>query len=125
MLSERAVELLAALTYRPDAEWAVNILPFGSVYWDDEMPAMQDMFDRPDDMFVIMSMFGLRIRMWDGEQLGDKDREMWNAVQKQVPIWAFFQRLTLSDEQSQAREKAERQVEQEFESLSDASDENC
>jgi hypothetical protein len=117
MLSEKIVAVLAALPYQPDAEWAVNFLPFGSVYWKDEMPAIADLFDRPEDMGIVHAMFGMRLRIWDGEALDNRDQELWDDVKRQVPEWALFKRLSLTDEQRLAREKAERQVEQEFESL--------
>jgi hypothetical protein len=116
MLSERMVAVLSALRYRPDAEWAVNILPFGSVYWRDEMPALADLFNE-HDMMIVMKMFGIRLSLWDGEVLDDQERQLWESVRNQVPDWALFKRLSLSDEQITARQEAERQVEQEFESL--------
>jgi hypothetical protein len=117
MLSEKIVAVLAALPYQSDAEWEVNILPFGSIYWKDEMPAIDDLFDRPDDMALIFAVFGMRLRLWDGEVLNDQDQRLWDAVKHEVPDWALFKRLSLSDEQRIAREQAERQVRQEFEFL--------
>jgi hypothetical protein len=117
MFSERMVRVLSALPFRPDAEWEVNILPFGSIYWKDEMPAIGDVFDKVDDMVIIFKMFGIRLKLWDGEVLNIQERQLWDAIKHQVPHWALFKRLSLSDEQKIAREKAERQVEQEFESL--------
>jgi hypothetical protein len=122
MLSERMVAVLSALEYRPDAEWAVNILPFGSVYWRDEMPALADLFNE-HDMMIVMNMFGIRLSLWDGEVLNDKERQLWESVKNQAPDWALFKRLSLSDEQRTARQEAERQVEQEFESLGGDQDE--
>ena len=116
MLSERMVAVLSALPYRPDAEWGVNILPFGSVYWKDEMPEMRDMLDI-EDMTTVHRMFGIRLQLWDNEVLNAEDRQLWDAVKRQLPEWALFKRLSLSDEQKAAREKAEQQVQQEFESL--------
>lgn len=116
MLSERTVAVLTALSYRPDAEWGVNILPFGSVYWKDEMPEMLDIFDM-QDMATIFRMFGIRMSLWDNEVLSAEDRQLWDAIKSQVPDWALFKRLSLSDEQRAARESAEQQVQQEFESL--------
>ena len=116
MLSEKIVAVLAALPYQPDAEWEVNILPFGSIFWKDEMPAIVDLFDRPEDMAIIHAMFGIRLKIWDGVALEAQDQQLWNAVKRQVPQWALFERLRLTDEQMLAREKAERQVEQAFES---------
>ena len=117
MLSAKIVGLLASRRYQPDAEWEVNILPFGSIFWTDEMPAITDLFDRPDDMAVIHAMFGIRLKMWDGVALDTQDQQLWDSVKRQVPQWALFERLILTDEQRLAREKAVRQVEQEFESI--------
>jgi hypothetical protein len=49
--------------------------------------------------------------------LSAAEQQLWDTVRSQVPDWAFFHRLTLTDEQTRAREKAEKQVKQEFESL--------
>ena len=62
-------------------------------------------------------MFGMRLKIWDGEALNAQDRELWDSVKRQVPQWALFKRLSLTDEQRLAREKAERQVERAFESI--------
>lgn len=118
MLADKTVAVLEKLAYQPDAEWEVNILPFGSIFWKDEMPAIADIFDRAEDMSIIHAMFGMRIKLWDGEALDPQEMELWDVVRGQVPNWALFKRLTLSAEQKQAREQAERQVEREFESLS-------
>lgn len=122
MLSERMVAVLSALPYRPDSEWQVNILPFGSVYWKDEMPEMRDMLDT-QDMTTVLRMFGIRLQLWDDEALNAEDRQLWDAVRRQVPDWALFKRLSLSDEQRAARERAEQQVQREFESLGGDQDE--
>jgi hypothetical protein len=122
MLSDKIVSVLSALTYKPDAEWEVNILPFGSIYWKDEMPAIADLFDKPDDMAIVFKVFGMRIQLWNGEALNAQDQQLWDAVENQVPNWALFKRLRLSEEQRLAREEAERQVEQGFESLGSDSD---
>jgi hypothetical protein len=68
-------------------------------------------------------MFGIRMQLWDSETLNAQDRHLWDAIQHQVPDWALFKRLTLSAEQRTARAKAERQVEQECESLGTDEDE--
>jgi hypothetical protein len=59
------------------------------------------------------------LQLWDGEVLSIKDQRLWDAVKHQVPKWALFQRLNLSDEQKAWRKEAEDQVKREFESLSD------
>jgi hypothetical protein len=122
MLSEKAVALLAAFSYRPDAAWGVNILPFGSIYWKDEMPSLADLIDNQDDMLIIHAMFGIRMKLWDHELLNAQDQRLWDAVKSQVPRWALFQRLKLDEEQKRARKEAEQQVEREFKSLFDDPD---
>ena len=81
------------------------------------MPAAKDLFERTDDWSLISAMFGIRIQIWDGKTLSNQDLELWDAVKRQVPKWALFMRLSLSDEQRLARQEAERQVEQAFEPL--------
>jgi hypothetical protein len=122
MLSEKAVALLAVLPYRPDAKWAVNILPFGSIYWEDEMPLLADLLDKQQDMSIIHGMFGVRLKLWDGQALDTQDQQLWDAVKRQVPQWALFHRLNLNDEQKHARQEAEEQVAREFDSWSDDPD---
>jgi len=117
MLTDRTVAVLSKLAYQANAEWEVNFLPFGSIFWKDEMPAIVDIFDRPEDMSVIHAMFGMRIKLWDREALDPQEKELWDAVKAQVPNWALFKRLSLSAEQTLARGRAERQVERAFESL--------
>jgi hypothetical protein len=119
MLSEKATAMIAAMPYQPDAEWQVNILPFGSIYWADEMPSIAEMLDKPEDVLVINLMFGLRMKLWDGEVLDAQEQQRWDAVRAQVPNWALFKRLTLSEQQKLARQEAEEQVEQELQSLAD------
>jgi hypothetical protein len=120
MLSEVAVARFSVLTYRPDAEWEVNILPFGSIYWKDEMPDIRDFIRTPEkDRDQLLRMFSIRLRVWDGEALSDEEQQLWDTIRAQIPQWALFHRLKLSPEDARAREKAERQVEQEFESLSE------
>ena len=114
-LSEKLLALLRALAYWPDSEWEVNILPFGSVYWSDEMPPLADLVDRPEDTLIIHSMFGMRLKIWDGEALDPQDQRLWDAVQSEVPNRPLFKRLKLSEEQKLARQEAEQQVERAFE----------
>jgi hypothetical protein len=117
-LSQKAVSLLTALQYEPSAAWGVNVIPFGSIFWLDEMPSMAELFESTGDTSLIHSMFGLRLKVWDGQALNAEDQQLWDSVKAQVPQWPFFKRLQLSNEQKQAREQAELQL-QAFDSLSE------
>lgn len=83
------------------------------------MPSLADLVKFPKDLLIINLMFDLRLQLWDGERLSQENQQVWDAVRNQVPHWALFHRLTLNDEQKQARKDAEEQVEKEFDSLSD------
>ena len=74
-------------------------------------------------MRTVFRMFGIRLQLWDNEVLNAEDRQLWDAVKRQVPDWALFKRLSLSDEQRAARKKAEQQVQEEFDSLGSNHDE--
>jgi hypothetical protein len=49
-LSEKAVRCLNAMSYQPNSEWGVNFLPFGSIYWHDEMPSIAELFEKAEDV---------------------------------------------------------------------------
>jgi len=66
-LSEKAVSMLIAMQYQPNAAWGVNVIPFGSIFWLDEMPSMAELFGNTNDAFLIHSMFALRLKLWDGQ----------------------------------------------------------
>jgi hypothetical protein len=118
MLKPKTVQHLAAMPYRADAEWLVNILPFGGVYWSDEMPDPKEMiFFNPNDQAVILRMFSIRVKLWDQTALSFDEREEWDCVRSQVPSWPLFQRLELSEAQRIERARAQMQMEQEFERL--------
>lgn len=119
ILSEKAVAMLNALQYQPSAGWGVNVLPFGSIFWLDEMPSMAELLESTDDKFLIHSMFALRLKLWDGQVLNAADQQLWDSVKAQVLDWAFFKRLCLTNQQKQAREQAEMQVEHAFDGFSE------
>ncbi len=108
-LSQIAVLMLSALQYDPSAGCGFNVTEFGSIFWNDEMPPME-LFMNAGDGFLIYSMFALRLNIWDGEALTAEDQQLWDSVKAQVPDWAFFKRLSLTNEQKQAREQAETDV---------------
>jgi hypothetical protein len=90
MLSENAVKILTDLRYGSDAEWQINVLPFGSIYWKDEMPDAVYLFEHPNDAAIIFAIFGLRLQLWDGAALNPQDQRLWDTVHAQVPHWALF-----------------------------------
>jgi hypothetical protein len=120
VLSDATVKQLSGLVFRSEAQSLVNLLPFGSVYWADEMPdTRQLILCGEQDCMNILRMFSIRLKLWDAEALSDEENQLWNSIRSQVPTWPIFRRLTLTDEEKLARKEVEKQVESEFESLSD------
>lgn len=119
MLSETAVKECAELVYQPDAEWLVNVYPFGSVYWADEMPDIPKFVHQ--DRQEILAMFSIRLKVWDGEVLSDDEARLWDAIRGQVPSWPLFQRLHLTEQHKLARQEAERKLADSIEQLPDGS----
>jgi len=118
MLSERMAARLSTLQYRADAECLICIEPLQGIYWNDEMP-MDDLFWLEpwdwEEMRMVFQMFEIRRQLWDGTILKAWDRQLWDAVLRQVPDWPLFKRLSLTDEQRAERQKGEWELQQEFE----------
>ena len=109
MLSEETLARLSTLTYRPDAERHVCILPLGSIHWDDELPQNQLIMAFPEpDRNEVLRAFAIRMKLWNQQPLSDDDRELWDSVRSAAPNWAIFRRLDLSDDDRREREGAER-----------------
>lgn len=124
MLTHKTLAILSTLTYRPDAQRGVSILPLGSIYWDDELPKMHNFVGFPEaDRVQVLRVFAIRLKLWDHEALSDDDRELWDSVRSAAPEWAIFRRLDLSPDDRRAREEAERACASEFEEFLAGADE--
>jgi hypothetical protein len=118
MLSETTLEYLSTLTYRSDAGRGVDLLPLGAIFWDDEMPEMRRRVGSPeDDQSIIDRLFAIRLKMWRGEDISERDQILWERVRSQVPDWAIFHRSKLSAEDQFERISVEQACAAEFESL--------
>jgi len=111
MLSEPAVKELAGLAIKADAEWMVNVFPFGSVYWADEMPDIRQLVHcHEQDRKEILQTFSIRLKVWDGKVLSDDETRLWESMLDQVPSRPLFRRLNLTEDHAVSRRKAEKQV---------------
>ena len=120
MLSDKVIEVLNSLRYRPDAGWHVNIAPFGDIMWNDEFPMKEQLpslIEHSEDMTSINNAFCVRIKIWNGEALSAQEQEFWIGLQRLVPNWPLFKRVSLTPEQMRDREEAERQLDLELEAL--------
>jgi hypothetical protein len=117
-LDSAVVSCLSKLSYRPDAAQQVCIIPLSGIYWEDEMPAMSELFRLAESsQLQIFRLFSIRYKLWDGETLSMEDQQFWDSARAQVPGAAIFQRITLSPADQSAHMKARQSCEQEFEQL--------
>jgi hypothetical protein len=118
MLSQTTLQYLSTLTYRSDAKRWANLLPLGTICWDDEMPEMRRRVRFPeDDQGTIDRLFAIRLKMWRGEETSEEDELLWEHVRSQVPDWAIFHRLKLSADDQLERIDVEQACAAEFESF--------
>jgi hypothetical protein len=91
-------------------------LPLSSICWEDEMPDFQLLREIPQDDFnQLLRLFGIRTRLWKDEPLTEDDERFWDRARSQVPGWAFFRRKTISADEQQVQDEAERATDQFFE----------
>jgi len=109
MLTEATLGFLSTLTYRADAKRLVSWMPLSGIHWEDELPHIHLLHEIPEnDLDQILRLFNIRVRLWHGEVLSDKEQQLWDATYSQVPQWAFFRREHVSDDDQHAQEAAER-----------------
>ena len=109
MLTETTLVFLSTLTYRADAKRLVCWMPLSGIHWEDELPDIHLLNKIPEnDRDQIFRLFTIRVRLWNGEVLSDKEQQLWAATYSQAPQWAFFQRKHISVDDQHAQESAER-----------------
>jgi hypothetical protein len=124
VLSNTVVEYLSSRPYRAEAERRSCFLPYCGICWDDELPerwCFQELSEA--DLHSIFRLFALRLELWRGEVLVDADRRFWDEARRQVPMFALFQRLVISDEDRLAQDEFERSVTSELQAVLATADE--
>ena len=116
MLSDAAARGLNTQVFRPDAGLCVNIIPYETVYWEDEWPE-PELNLTPEESDAVRKMFWFRKKIWDGVALEANEHQAWNEMKQQVPDWALFRRLELTREQKVKRKRAERRVKLQFDAF--------
>jgi hypothetical protein len=109
MLSKTAHAYLSALTYRPAAERRTCYFPTSGIYWEDEIPDLQQFMKLPEDgLLQILRLFHIRYGIWEGAPLAEDEQRFWNAAKSQLPDCPLFQRVGLSPDDQLAQGVAQR-----------------
>ncbi len=120
MLSDSAIQYLQPFMYRADAKRILWHIPLGGICWDDEITDFMDLFKlSQEDRNSITRLFSIRFKIWDGEPLSSDDQQFWDTARSQVPHYALFHRLVLSDEDRAAQEQVESEILRGFDILED------
>jgi hypothetical protein len=124
MLTDRAIAYLQPLTFSTTAARLNCFIPLGGIYWNDEIPDFDALLEIPEqDRLGIYKLFSIRFRIWKGEELDAAEKMFWEEARGQVPDYALFHRLKLSDEERTAQEQLETEMGEVFEAMFDCADE--
>lgn len=124
MLTDKAIEYLKPLTFSEKAERVVCFIPLGGIYWEDEITDFRDLMKMSEeDRDSIYNLFRIRFKIWNGDSLEGNDKIFWDTAITQVPNYALFQRLNLSEEDRAAQDEVETGVEEGFGALFEDADE--
>src|ERR1700722_6508420 len=124
MLSDATSAILNTLTYRADARMGFSLMPMGGIFWEDELPNHNQFLLKipEDDKRHIIRLFGIRVRLWNGQTLGNEDRQFWDTMQLLAPYWAFFERLSVSADELYEQEKVAKAADEVYEALFEDAD---
>jgi len=118
MFSKSTRKFLSGLRYDAKAKEELNILPFGGVFWADEMPHIHDIVKMPEkDRQQLLRLFYIRQKIWKAENLSAREFVEWNITRVQIPTWSLFHRLVPRKKYLEAQVEAEKKIELEFEAL--------
>lgn len=76
-----------------------------------------------DDRHQIYRLFGIRVRIWKGLALSDTQQQLWDETRLQVPHWALFDRLTISDDLRRTQDAAKQYSDEMVAALNEGADE--
>jgi hypothetical protein len=108
MLTETTLGFLSTLTHRADAKRRVCWLPWSGIYWEDEMPDILFRNGIPQsELDDILRLFAIRVRLWKGQVLSEREQQLWDETYSEVPQWAFFQRIHISAEDERIQDDAQ------------------
>jgi len=111
VLSGTVVEYLSTRPYRADARRETCVLPYCGICWDDEVPQARCFEVMSEaDLHSIFRLFALRLELWKGKVLEDADRRFWEEARQQVPTYALFRRLVITDQDRRAQAEVEREL---------------
>ncbi|UCH21782.1 MAG: hypothetical protein JSU83_00490 [Deltaproteobacteria bacterium] len=123
MLTDRAVSYLKPLIYNESAERRASLIPFGGIYWEDEIPDFHAFMEIPEyDRAGIIKLFYIRFKIWNEEELSNDEQKFWEDAKKRVSEYALFQRLELTKEDRQIQEETERGAEELFNAFTDGAE---
>jgi hypothetical protein len=118
MLSTTAIAFLSPLTYRADAQRQTCFMPLGGIYWEDEIPDFELLFEIPEhDRYLIFRLFSIRFTLWAGKELPSDDQRFLDEARSQVPTYPLFRRLKLDADDRRAQEEFEQSAIKSFEEL--------
>ena len=94
-------------------------MPFGSIYWGDEMPPRDDQafIQHKKCKFALIRLISARKQLWKSGRHNDAEQTLFADAQKLIPGWPGFKRLSLTAEQRTALQFCEEETDDLVESF--------
>ncbi len=102
-LTPAVLDTYKKLKFHKDARPYWNVLPFGTLFWGDEHPLLENgLPDLPTDKWSRASILRLveaRTALWIEGEVPKSLQRCWKEAQTALPDWPGFQRMVLADEE--------------------------
>jgi hypothetical protein len=89
------------LRFNEEATLRENIIPFATIYWDDEHPSgiPHPRCGKKQCFQSVSLLIVARCEYWEQHEISAKYANVWETAQKLIPKWPGFRRLNPSEEE--------------------------
>lgn len=116
--------LLQSLTYNPHAQLKAYFVPYGGIYWEDELPEYKILLSLSDQEYLYpFLMLNVRRKLWAHESLSEEEQRQWKFAQEIYPNWPIFKRLHITEDEYQQQLACEESSNQFYEAMMNVPDE--
>jgi hypothetical protein len=101
-----------ALQFDAAATIHSNLMPFGSIFWGDEMPPRdeQEFIHHKDCKFALIRLISARKQLWKSGCHTETEQALFAEARKLIPGWPGFSRLSLTPDQRTALQFCEEET---------------
>jgi len=100
-LCEQCLNNYQNLHFKEDAILRENLIPFATIFWDDEHPSgiPRPMCNEKKCFHSVSLLIAARSAYWEHGEIPPEYTNVWNTAKKIIPTWPGFKRLNPSKEE--------------------------